>query len=596
MKQVLKNISCVGLLVFAVVALFVSIQTRHIWGEVYVEQILSNLTEGVTSVSNKVIWGYLISILLGVVSAVSFSIILKRNKQLLIASGVCFLIVFHQIGFFSYLFNKTVYSKIYEKEYAFPQNLHYNFLNEKRNLIVIYLESIDADYATSPYLKENLIPNIYAQEKTALSFEGFYQLKHQDYTMAAMIASMCAVPYKKSLLGGHVGYQNFLTELVCYPSVLAQHGYQTVFMKGADINFARTGLFMSTHGFETVMGKNELEKKFKLPLKENMGGFSGYHDAALYEMVKLELQELSASDKPFALFFLTLDTHGPDYFLSPKCKGEPTDKKDVVKCADSMLADFLRWLEIQDFYENTTVVVLADHPETGINKIYPKQKNRRIINFILNPSGAFSKQPHSAWTTLDVAPTVLNALGIGFEKGQFGLGRSLLQKNPTLLETKGMKLETELSKSSKVYNSFEAVKIKTEPSYKLYAPFSIKVSDIEQIKDYATYALVSFNTVYTDELSFTLPDVETDSIKLYVTFKMMLTKETKNRIKVYANGVLVDKWNVSQKDSQPVSRKAVIPTKLIKENKLRITFEDMGADNQSEIIGLGIVSFTLQMF
>ena len=102
------------------------------------------------------------------------------------------------------------------------------------------------------------------------------------------------------------------------------------------------------------------------------------------------------------------------------------------------------------------------------------------------------------------------------------------------------------------------------------------------------------NTVYTDELSFTLPRIETDSIRLSVSFRMMLSHKTKNRIKVYANGVLVDKWNVSQKDSQPVSREVVIPSKLIKENKLRVTFEDLSADAQSEMIGLGIESFALR--
>jgi len=590
MKKLLTDIFSLVFAVFAFVFLFVFLQTYHIWGSVHIEQILINLNEGIDFASDKLIWGYAISVALGVATAFAFSIILKTNKRLFVVSStVCFFVLW-QIGVFSYLLNKKIYSAIYEKEYIFPKNLTYQFPVRKKNLIVIYLESGEENYATD--LETNIIPNISRLSQNNLSFEGFHQIAYQDYTIAAMIESMCAVPYRGSKLKGYEGYQNFLTSLVCYPEILQQNGYETVFIKGADINFARTGLFMRAHGFGEVMGAAELNKKYAYPLKENKGGFGGYNDATLYKMVKEELSRLGQNSKPFFLSFLTLDTHAPDYFLSPACKGNASDKKDIELCGDKMLADFISWLKTQPFYENTTIVVLGDHPETGINRLYPKLRNRRIINFILNPSPDFQKAMHTGWTTLDVAPTVLNAAGISFGKKGFGLGRSLFSGEQTLYEKFGRKLETELLKSSHVYDSFETVKNKKSAQYHLYEPLGRQVSTQQDIEHFATYAKNIFGAVFLDELSFTLPQQDKDLV-LNMSFKSMLSDKKKRKIKVMAGGKKADVWEISFKDKQPVFKSVVIKANQIKDGKLLIHFEGEGFDIFSDGLGVGVLNFSL---
>ncbi|MBR2298955.1 MAG: LTA synthase family protein [Alphaproteobacteria bacterium] len=592
MKESFNNISSLIFFIISFICLFVLIQTKHIWGDVYIEQILVNLSDGITEVSDKLLSGYVISAVLGAVSAVACSFFIKKNRYLVSIGAFCLVFCLYEIGIFSYIFHKNIRTELYEKEYIFPQNLTYTFLNQKRNLVIVYLESMEENYAVSKNLSSNLIPHIYAEMKSNLSFEGFHQLPRQDFTAAAMVESLCAVPYKQSILKGSAAYQNFLAGLICYPEILEKNGYETVFMKGADIDFAKAKLFFSSHGFQSVMGKIELEQKYpSYPLEQNKGAFSGYSDDALYEMVKLELLNLSRSDKPFALGFITLDTHTPDYHLSRSCAGTSSDKEDIVRCADTMLAKFLNWLKEQPFYSNTTVVVLGDHIETGNNSLYPKEKNRKIVNFILNPSPVFNKKPHTAFTTLDIAPTVLNALGINFGSNGFGLGRSLLQENPTLLEKKGYKLETELLKSSKVYDSFETVKIKSDPSYHLYAPFGLELATSDDISRFATYSNDVLNISFLSELSFSLPQTQAKTLTVNLKFKTMIASKNKRRIKVVANGQIVDTIVVTNKDPQPVSKTILIPTSLLKENKLLLGFED--EDPITDSLPVGVLSLKL---
>lgn len=576
--------------VFAFVCFFVFLQTHYIWGNIDIEQILINLNEGIDLVSDHLLIGYIISIILGIVTAVATSVFLKKNWRLFTVSVVLCFVVLWQIGLFSYFLNKHLYSDIYEREYTNPQNLHFTFPNPKRNIIVAYIESGEVNYATD--LKQNLIEKTYAFMNNSLSFSGFHQILYQDYTLAAMLSSMCAIPYRGSNLKGYEGYQNFLANLVCYPQILQENGYETVFMKGANINFSRTGLFMTTHGFNEALGAQELNQKFDLPLKDNTGGFNGYHDAALYRMVKDTLTRLSQKEKPFLLSFITLDTHSPDFFLSPGCKGTSSHQQDVVRCADSMLADFISWLKEQPFYPNTTLVVLGDHPQTGINRIYPKLRQRQIINFILNPSPAFSKATHSSWTTLDVAPTILNAAGISFNGAKFGLGRSLFQTEPTLYEKFGHKLETELLKSSHVYNSFEKIKNKKIPQYNFYESLGDDIKTPDAVSSYATYANPLQGAVFLEELSFKLPQTTSD-LAFDITFKTLLTKKRERTVKVFANGTLVDTWHVSFSDKQPVSKRALIPARLINDDKLLIFFDADEVASLSEALGIGVLRFSL---
>ncbi len=591
MIRILKDMFSLLFLISGFVTLFVLMQTKHIWGDVYIEQILVNLEENVfSSVSKKVLYGFAISAVLGVVTAIAFSVIFKKNRQLIIVGLICYLFSFFEVGVFSYFWRQTVNSEIYEQEYVSPQNLTYTFLRNKRNLILIYLESMEENYASINH--ENLIPNMYAKMKTEVSFEGFYQLQNQDYTMAAMVGSMCGVPLRKSILNGHLGYQNFLEGLVCLPDILSKNGYKTVFMKGADIDFSRAGLFMRTHGFDEVMGKSEIQDKFGIEIKEHEGAFGGFDDSTLYEVVKQEISELSSADKPFFLSFLTLDTHTPDYFLSPVCKSKDGDKKDVVRCEDQMLSEFLSWLEKQDFYLNTTVFVMGDHIQTGKNELYEDQRGRKVVNFVLNPSPLVKKEEHTAWTTLDAAPTILSALGVRFSDGKFGLGRSLFSKTPTLLEKMGLKLETELSKASKVYDLFETVKVRIEPKYEIYAPLGVELVSSEEIEKYATFSNVLMGMVYSDEFSFMLPTIENKDIELDLSFKVMMDESGARKINVVANGQEIEKWNVTMKDKQPLMKQIRIPSGLIDNGKLLLRFET-NDDGLSETFGIGVMSLKI---
>ena len=73
--------------------------------------------------------------------------------------------------------------------------------------------------------------------------------------------------------------------------------------------------------------------------------------------------QLSQGDEPFNLTMLTVDTHFEDGYVCEQCPTEyDTQYSNVMACSSRQVGEFLKWIQQQDFYENTTIVISGDHP------------------------------------------------------------------------------------------------------------------------------------------------------------------------------------------------------------------------------------------
>lgn len=456
MKKLLKccaDALSISLFFIGVLAFLALIYTNHVWGNVYFEQLAVAALNDYDTVGSYIVTKYICFVFLPACVLTLFCV-WKINSDLRLCMAAFLLLGYSlkSLKIIEYWQNQSVYSEIYEAEYVNPKDINFEFPTEKRNLIVLYLESMEQDYADSSLVGKNLIPHLSSYMQKELSFPNFYQMPSQDYTMAAIVSSMCGVPYRIDKGVNPYLVKNFLPHLKCYPQILQRNGYENYMLKSTDLNFAGARRFYSLHGFKHLKDKNNIQKEINL--EQHQGTSWGYNDRTYYRLAKKELSKIAAKGKPFMFVMITLDTHGPDIYLDKQCEKRFNDQRDVVECADAMAAEFITWLQNQEFYENTVVLVMGDHPETGKNKLYPQHKNRKIVQFILNPAKNVKAKPHEIWSTIDLAPTVLDALGIKFEANGFGLGRSLLREEPTLYEKYRDRLSNELLKGSHFYDTF----------------------------------------------------------------------------------------------------------------------------------------------
>lgn len=116
-------------------------------------------------------------------------------------------------------------------------------------------------------------------------------------------------------------------------------------------------------------------------------------------------------------------------------------------------------LNLQPFYENTTIVISGDH--LGMQTSYYDEKiggtnyQRTIYNTFINPAISTSHSKNRQFTTFDMYPSTLAALGVKIDGDRLGLGTNLFSGKKTLVEQYGgiENLNSELSKRSAYYEN-----------------------------------------------------------------------------------------------------------------------------------------------
>ncbi len=306
-------------------------------------------------------------------------------------------------------------------------------------------------YGDSGIFPESLTPNLTQLQKENISFSKQYQVYGTNFTIAGLTAYFFGVPLLLFKNSGNVLFGEYMPEACSVLDILSAHGYTMEYVLSSSARFAGTDKMFNSHSRTFIQDANYLAK-YK---DKEMNGLWGVPDSFMYSWAKKRYQALSKSRKPFVLFVQSIDTHGYDGYLEPK-NDHGRGYRDVLNAADTMAADFLDWLKKQPGYENTTIVVLGDHlmGRCPLSDRYLERhpEKRFIFNLFINAQTYSAVQQDRPCASFDMAPTLLESMGIMLPRHRLGLGVSLFSGEKTLLETMGLKaLNTELRHKSAFY-------------------------------------------------------------------------------------------------------------------------------------------------
>ena len=317
------------------------------------------------------------------------------------------------------------------------------FAGRPKNLVYVFLESVERTYLDET-LFPGLMPNLAALEKEALSFTNVTQPALAKWTVAGMVASLCGVPLFGAAGNSMSKADDFMPGVDCLTDLLGASGYELDYLGGAALEFAGKGLFLRSHGFDYVAGREELAPG--LPEGEALS-YWGLYDDELDRLAAERFDARAAAGQPFGLFLLTLDTHHPDGYPSPSCTGMPYGDGsnpilNAVHCADRMAATLIEHIRQSPAFADTVLVVASDHlamPNTAWGQLEAGERRNLLMFFA---DGLPPRADDRIASPLDVAPTLGTLLGADVRA--LGFGRSLLAEAPTLAETRAP-LDTFLS-------------------------------------------------------------------------------------------------------------------------------------------------------
>ena len=458
------------------------------FGNLTMDELIFHLKVPLEGTSTDMVWKYLrdcvwkILILTTLISTILIYPIIKdlkfvkkiktsQKKRTAIISFVISIIVLigsmstviAETNLIAYIKNQINNSKFIAEEYVAPEKTKIEFPEQKRNLIYIFLESMESTY----YSKEegglsddDLIPEISKLARENIDFSttetlgGAQVLSGTGWTVAAMSAQTAGVPLKLTVEANSLGkYSIFLGGAYSIGQVLEANGYHNFLLLGSDATFGGRRNLFTQHGnyeiwdFISAQEENKANEKI----------WWGYTDDQLFEYAKEKILDLAKNEEPFNFTMLTADTHFQDGYQCTACGNQWNEQyKNVISCSSERVGEFVEWIKKQDFYDNTTVVIVGDHltMQTEFFELEEGQEyTKKVVCTIIN-SAVEGEEKNRDYSTFDLYPTTLAALGAEIEGNKLALGTNLFSEEQTLIEKYGTDyVNGELSKTSKFYDS-----------------------------------------------------------------------------------------------------------------------------------------------
>ena len=420
--------------------------------------------------SLTVMWGtikpclWLMTVLLIILYLIN-KFLLKKLKTKLIFAIVIFIIsifallkVLHLDEYVINAFSKT---DIYEKYYVDTNTVNIELPENKRNLIIIYLESMESSLFSKenggafeksiiPELEQIALDNINFSNSDKLG--GAHTLEKTAFTISSFVASTSGTPINIKLFKGYNEKRPFMSSVRTLGNVLKDNGYNLELIQGSEIEYSATDLYVKENGDFKVFDINTAKKSGLVD--KNYFVWWGLEDKKVLEFSKEEILNLYKENKPFAFVLFTMDTHFKDGYIDESCTTPFKEHlANSYACSSKMVNEYLNWIKKQDFYDNTTIVLMGDH-QVMQDSFYKEHKDYERVNYnaIIN-SVASGNTKNRQFSQFDMYPTILASIGATIEVNRLGFGVNLYSEEKTMLEILGKdNFDKEILKKSDYYD------------------------------------------------------------------------------------------------------------------------------------------------
>ena len=382
--------------------------------------------------------------------------VFKRAKNKIQKYYFCILIllslasIFCCIGYVIITLSKSKsYSNFYEKEFLFSKKENIIFPKNKKNLIVIHIESLEKTFENKDFFGSSLIPDMEKFEKEGVQFSNYQNGFATSFTEGSLIALFTGTPCNilsvagLNVLGNDVTIFNNIYSL---GRILKDNGYKTYSIQSSDSSFAGAKKFFVIHGIDEIIDANTLKLGILKGVEYDDWGF---RDKELFTAVKDKIENID-KNIPYFMYIQTVDTH---FKALPNVDVKKFENPyyNVIYNTNLVISDFIDWFKNKPEYKNTVIVLVGDHLRMG--RDFKMPNDRQIYNLFLN-SVVKPKNLQRTFSQIDLFPSVLEAIGVKIVGHKLGLGTSIFSNQKTLSERfSAKKLNNTLSKRNKLYES-----------------------------------------------------------------------------------------------------------------------------------------------
>lgn len=424
-------------------------------------QKLSSRREGMTEVEGNRVFSRRNAIGLGVVALVSLMSSFKSLHR-----------AWDEYAVADYFAPREDGADFVRDNYVDPKTVEISFPEKKRNLIYLFLESMEITYSDIGHgggFETGCIPELtrLAQEHEDFSgaddkLDGGISYAGTTWTMGAMFAQTSGLPLQSGIGGNAMNTQSeFFPSIATLGDILEDQGYHQALMIGSDADFGGRELYFTKHGNYEMCDYYWAIDSGLIP--EDYHVWWGYEDYKLFAFAKDYLTEAAAQGDPFNLTMLTVDTHFEDGYVCEHCPTTYGDNRyaNVMACSSKQVGEFIDWCTKQSWFADTTIIISGDHPtmDSDFCENVAEDYRRRVYTCYINPAADLAQPDlYRKFSTFDAFPTTLAAMGATIEGDRLGLGTNLFSATPTRTEEYGDDfVKSELNHSSPFVKELAAI-------------------------------------------------------------------------------------------------------------------------------------------
>lgn len=221
---------------------------------------------------------------------------------------------------------------------------------KRPNIILVITESLTAKVVAATGGMPEITPELNKLVKEGIVFDNLFAASDRtDRGLSALLAGYPSLPGTSPLK-----FQKLTEKLAYIPKKLNANGYRSEFYYGGTLEFANYRSFLIQAGF----GKMVSDKDFP---SEDLQTKWGAFDHKVFNRV---LAETPDSDSLFFKTILTLTSHEPYKIpVPPVFEGNGDEIKflNSLHYTDQSLGDFIKMAKKRKWWENTLIIIIADH-------------------------------------------------------------------------------------------------------------------------------------------------------------------------------------------------------------------------------------------
>ncbi|MGH8444405.1 MAG: LTA synthase family protein [Solimonas sp.] len=279
----------------------------------------------------------------------------------------------------------------------------------KLNIVVITEESLGAEFVGAYGDNRGLTPRFDELAKQGLLFTHAYATGTRTVRgLEAISASFPPIPSESIVK--RPGYQNVTT----WAEVLNPMGYQSSFVYGGYGTFDNMNAYFEGNGF-AISDRTEIPKP-------KFGNIWGVSDEDLFLHAVDYYDARAKEGKPFFSMIMSTSNHKPYTFPDgvPGVKPRGGGRNAGARYADYAIGRFFDEAAKRDWYKNTVFVIVADHDARVYGAADVPLHSYEIPLLILAPGHIQPQRIDTPASQMDIAPTVMGLLGLGYDAPFFG--------------------------------------------------------------------------------------------------------------------------------------------------------------------------------